>query len=134
MKAQADAAERGYDQVLWLFGEEEYVTEVGAMNVFLFLIQNKETGHTELVTPPLMRGDILPGVTRDSILHLARAWGDFEVAERSPSIHEVKEAVDDGRLLEAFGTGTAAVVTPISCIEYQGQDINLPEPGLVVVE
>jgi branched-chain amino acid aminotransferase len=129
MKAQAEAAERGYEQVLWLFGEEEYVTEVGAMNVFFF-IKNKETGHTELVTPPLTRGDILPGVTRDSIVHLAREWGDFEVHERSPTIHELKEAADEGRLLEAFGSGTAAVVSPISCIEYQGQDINLPQsPG-----
>lgn len=129
MKAQAEAAQRGYEQVLWLSGEEEYVTEVGAMNVFFF-IENKSTGHAELITPPLTRGDILPGVTRDSILHLAREWGDFEVHERSPTIHEIKEAAEEGRLLEAFGAGTAAIVTPISCIEYRGKDIEISEsPG-----
>lgn len=128
MKAQADAAARGYSQVLWLFGEDEVVTEVGAMNVFFFL-QNKETQRSELVTPPLSTGDILPGVTRDSILALARSWGEFDVSERAPTIHEIKEAAAEGRLVEAFGAGTAAVVTPISCIEYQGEDIDVPATG-----
>jgi len=67
IKASAEAAERGYDQVLWLFGEHDEITEVGAMNVF-FLLENYITGRRELVTPPLDRGDILPGVTRRSIL------------------------------------------------------------------
>jgi branched-chain amino acid aminotransferase len=128
MIAQAKAAERGYAQVLWLFGENEVCTEVGAMNVFFYL-ENKETGRNELITPPLTAGDILPGVTRDSILHLARSWGEFDVSERSPSIHEIKEAADGRRLIEAFGAGTAAVVTPISCIEYKGKDIDVPATG-----
>jgi branched-chain amino acid aminotransferase len=128
MKAQADAAARGYSQVLWLFGNEEYVTEVGAMNVF-FLIKSPQTGRPELITPPLTTGDILPGVTRDSILHLARNWDDVDVSERSLTIFEIKQAAEEGRLLEAFGAGTAAVVTPISCIGYKGQDINVPATG-----
>lgn len=128
MKAQAEAAARGYSQVLWLFGDDELVTEVGAMNVFFF-IKNKETQRPELITPPLSSGDILPGVTRDSILALAKSWGEFDVSERAPSIHEIKEAAADGRLMEAFGAGTAAVVTPISCIEYKGEDIDVPATG-----
>lgn len=128
MKAQADAAARGYSQVLWLFGDDEVVTEVGAMNVF-FLLKNKETQRPELITPPLSTGDILPGVTRDSILALTRSWGEFDVSERAPTIHEIKEAAAEGRLIEAFGAGTAAVVTPISCIEYKGEDIDVPATG-----
>jgi branched-chain amino acid aminotransferase len=128
MKPQADAAAEGYSQVLWLFGEDDEVTEVGAMNVFFFLI-NKDTNRPELVTAPLTRGDILPGVTRDSILHLARAWGDFDVSERFPTMKEIKEAAEEGRLLEAFGAGTAAVVTPISAIKYKGKDIEIPTTG-----
>ncbi|CAB9528400.1 Branched-chain amino acid aminotransferase [Seminavis robusta] len=128
MKAQADAAARRYSQVLWLFGDKEVVTEVGAMNVF-FLIQNKETNLPELITPPLTSGDILPGVTRDSIIALAETWDDLTVVEWAPTIHEIKEAAEEGRLLEAFGAGTAAVVTPIDCIEYKGQDINVPADG-----
>jgi branched-chain amino acid aminotransferase len=85
----------------------------------------------ELVTAPLTRGDILPGVTRASILELSRSWGDFDVSERYITMAEVKEAAKDNRLLEAFGAGTAAVVTPVSCIQYQGEDINIPAVGSV---
>ena len=70
MKPAAEAAERGYSQVLWLFGDDDEITEVGAMNVF-FVWEN-EDGRKEIVTPPLNRGDILPGVTRRSVLELAR--------------------------------------------------------------
>ena len=128
MKPQAKAAASGYSQVLWLFGENDEVTEVGAMNVF-FLLINKETNRKELVTAPLTRGDILPGVTRLSILELARTWGDFDVSERFPTMKEIQDAANEGRLLEAFGAGTAAVVTPISCIQYKGQDIDIPAVG-----
>jgi branched-chain amino acid aminotransferase len=83
----------------------------------------------ELVTPPLTRGDILPGVTRSSILDLSRSWGGFDVSERHISMKEIKEAADDNRLLEAFGAGTAAVVTPVSCIQYKGEDIEIPAVG-----
>lgn len=130
MKAQADAVAHGYSQVLWLYKEngQDTITEVGAMNVF-FCIADPETGTPELVTAPLDRGDILPGVTRDSILHLARGWGNLNVSERFLSMQEVIQASQEGRLLEAFGAGTAAVVTPISCIRYRGQDIEIPATG-----
>ena len=128
MKPAAEAASQGYSQVLWLFGEDDEVTEVGAMNFFIYLI-NKETGRKELVTAPLTRGDILPGVTRASILDLARSWDEFDVSERYITMKEVKEAADDNRLLEAFGAGTAAVVTPVSCIQYKGDDIEIPAVG-----
>lgn len=129
MKAQFQATQNNYGQVLWLYNGE--VTEVGAMNVF-FVFQ-MENGKTELVTPPLDRGDILPGVTRDSILYLARqGWGDnFVVSERFPTMTEIQRASENGTLLEAFGAGTAAVVTPISCIQYQGKDIEIPATGPV---
>lgn len=81
LKAQAEANSKGYSQVLWLFGENDDICEVGAMNIFFFLI-NKQTSRPELVTPHLKNGDILPGVTRDSILHLTKSWGEFDVSER----------------------------------------------------
>ena len=127
MKAQFLAAQNNYGQVLWLYNDE--VTEVGAMNVF-FVFQ-MDNGKLELVTPPLDRGDILPGVTRDSILHLARTgWGaNFAVSERFPTMTEIQRRSENGTLLEAFGAGTAAVVTPIGCIQYKGKDIEIPAPG-----
>jgi branched-chain amino acid aminotransferase len=145
MKAQVEAMKAGgYSQVLWLFHDsdtgEDTITEVGAMNVF-FVIANKQTGRPELVTPPLTRGDILPGVTRDSILYLARhKWGKgsndsgneiMDVSERFPAMSELVQAAEEGRLLEAFGAGTAAVVTPISAIQYRGKDIDIPATGPV---
>ena len=128
MKPAAEAAAGGYSQVLWLFGDNDEVTEVGSMNLFLYMV-NKETNRPELVTAPLTRGDILPGVTRASILELARSWGEFDVSERFPTMAEVQEAAEDGRLLEVFGAGTAAVVTPVSCIQYKGKDISVPAVG-----
>ena len=128
MKPAADAAKDGYSQILWLFGDNDEITEVGAMNVFFFLI-NKETKRPELVTAPLTRGDILPGVTRASILDLCRSWGEFDVSERFPTMGEIKEAAEDNRLLEVFGAGTAAVVSPVSCIQYKGMDIDIPAVG-----
>eukprot|EP00980_Cylindrotheca_fusiformis_P028635 scaffold22620_cov131-Cylindrotheca_fusiformis.AAC.30 len=130
MKAAAEATESGYSQVLWLFGDNDEVTEVGSMNLFFVMI-NKESKKLELVTPPLTRDDILPGVTRDSILHLARTWEDCIVSERFPTMAEIQEAAEEKRLLEAFGAGTAAVVSPISCIQYQGKDIEIPAVGEV---
>jgi branched-chain amino acid aminotransferase len=128
MKPAAEAAKDGYSQILWLFGENDEITEVGSMNVFFYMI-NKETQRPELVTAPLTRGDILPGVTRASILDLARSWGEFDVSERFPTMGEIKEAADDGRLLEVFGAGTAAVVSPVSCIQYKSKDIEIPAVG-----
>jgi branched-chain amino acid aminotransferase len=130
MKPQAAATAQGYSQVLWLFEEdgEDTITEVGAMNVF-FVVADPISGRPELVTAPLDRGDILPGVTRDSILRLTQDWDEVTVSERWLTMRELLRASREGRLLEAFGAGTAAVVTPISGIQYKGQDIEIPATG-----
>ncbi|KAG9001087.1 hypothetical protein FRB93_012467 [Tulasnella sp. JGI-2019a] len=111
---QGEANKAGYDQNLWLLGEEHYLTEVGTMN--LFVVLKKADGTTELVTPPL-EDVILPGVTRDSVLSLAQdhASGKLKlpglpdkltVSERHIKMKEVKDAAEEGRLLEVFGCGT----------------------------
>lgn len=125
IRPQRLAAEKGHQQILWLFGEEGYVTEVGTMNVF-FAFQ-KPNGKKELVTAPL-DGTILEGITRDSILELCREkLGDeWEVSERNYTIHDVKKAADEGTLIEAFGSGTAAIVSPINNIEFRGENIKVP--------
>uniref|UniRef100_L2G6Q7 Branched-chain-amino-acid aminotransferase n=1 Tax=Colletotrichum fructicola (strain Nara gc5) TaxID=1213859 RepID=L2G6Q7_COLFN len=122
---QLEAASRGHQQNLWLFGEEEYVTEVGTMNMFA-AIKNKETGQKELVTAPL-DGTILEGVTRDSVLALARERlvpEGWMVSERKYTMKELEEASNEGRLIEAFGAGTAAIVSPIRTIAWKGKSIN----------
>ena len=107
---QKKAEEMGYSQVLWLDGiEHKYIDEVGAMNVF-FVIDGK------IVTPSLAEGSILPGVTRASCIELLRDMG-YEVEERKLSIDEVEEAYRNGTLNEAFGTGTAAVVSPMGLLD-----------------
>jgi branched-chain amino acid aminotransferase len=119
---QMEAAKRGFHQNLWLFGEEEFVTEVGTMNMFV-AIKNKETGQKELLTAPL-DGTILEGVTRDSVLSLAReklAPEGWIISERKYTMPELAEASKEGRLLEAFGAGTAAVVSPVRNISYNGE-------------
>lgn len=124
---QLEAAKRGYQQNLWLFGPEKNITEVGTMNVF-FAFKNSVTGKKELVTAPL-DGTILEGVTRDSVLTLAREKLDpaeWEVNERYFTITEVAERAEKGELLEAFGSGTAAVVSPIKEIGWKGKDIQVP--------
>ena len=129
MKPQAEAVTSGYSQNLWLFGPNDEITEVGSMNVFFYIL-NKNSNRPELITAPLDRGDILPGVTRDSILYLARHGAyDMDVSERFLTMAELQEAVADNRLIEAFGSGTAAVVTPISGIRYKGDDIEIPATG-----
>lgn len=110
LKAQADAEKVNYTQVLWLDGvERKYIEEVGTMNVF-FKIDG------EIVTPDL-DGATLPGVTRMSAIELMRSWG-LTVTERKLSIDEVSEAAKNGKLEEAFGTGTAAVISPIGELRY----------------
>lgn len=105
----------GYDQCLWLDGNEhKYVEEVGAMNMF-FVING------EVITPALV-GSILPGITRKSAIELLRSEG-YKVTERRISIDEVVEAANNGYLNEAFGTGTAAVVSPVGLINYHGQEV-----------
>lgn len=122
---QLEAASRGHQQNLWLFGEEQYVTEVGTMNMFAAL-KNKETGQKELVTAPL-DGTILEGVTRDSVLSLAREKlvpEGWMVSERKYTMGELAEAADEGRLIEAFGAGTAAIVSPIRSIAWKGRTVS----------
>ena len=82
-----------------------------------------------LLTPTLEDGVILPGVTRLSIIEIVREWGDAEVVEKMIPMREVAEAAEQGRLLEAFGTGTAAVIQPIGSFLYNGKDYALPETG-----
>lgn len=125
LKAQEVAEKEGYSQVLWLDGrEQKYIEEVGAMNVF-FKIDGK------IVTPEL-NGSILPGITRKSVLQLLRHWG-MDVEERRLSIDELLEAAKNGTLEEAFGTGTAAVISPIGELFYKGEKtvINNNEIGPV---
>ncbi len=111
------AREEGYMQVLWLDGiEHRYIEEVGAMNIF-FSIDGK------IVTPEL-RGTILTGVTRDAAIALLRENG-HEVIERRIAIDELVEASRDGRLDEAFGAGTAAVISPVGTMAYRGEEIRV---------
>ncbi len=110
LKAQDEAEKVGYTQVLWLDGvERKYIEEVGTMNVF-FVIGD------EIVTPEL-QGSILPGVTRMSCIELLKSQG-YKVSERRLSIDEVAKAADDGQLKEAFGSGTAAVISPIGELKW----------------
>lgn len=132
---QKEAAKKGYVQNLWLHGPDHHITEVGTMNAFVVFKQ--ADGTTELVTPPL-DGMILPGVTRDSVLNLARDHasgkspltgipeGKFVVNERSVTMKEVKAAAEKGQLVEFFGTGTAAVISPVNRIGYLGEDVLIP--------
>ena len=115
LKGQEKAKKLGYVQVLWLDGvERKYIDEVGSMNVF-FIINGKA------VTPAL-EGSILPGITRRSCIELLRDWG-IEVQERRLAIEEVAAAADAGTLGEAFGTGTAAVISPIGELFYNGKSV-----------
>ncbi|GME72547.1 unnamed protein product [[Candida] boidinii] len=127
IKPQLEAGERGYQQNLWLFGPEHNVTEVGTMNFFV-VFKDSKTGKKELVTAPL-DGTILEGVTRDSVLALAREKlnpDEWEVNERYCSIQEIADRSDKGELVEAFGSGTAAVVSPIKEIGWKGKAIDVP--------
>ncbi|PID39470.1 MAG: branched chain amino acid aminotransferase [Proteobacteria bacterium] len=111
------AHKAGYTQVLWLDGvERKYVEEVGAMNIF-FVIDD------ELVTPALS-GSILPGITRSSVLELGQSWG-MKVSERKISIDEVIQAHASGRLKEIFGSGTAAVISPVGELKYEDTIITV---------
>ena len=112
------AQQKGYQQVIWTDARHHrYVEESGTMNL-MFNVDGA------IVTPPL--GDtILAGITRDSVLTIARDWG-MKVEERKISIDELVEAHKKGLLLEAFGTGTAATVAPICLIGYEGIDYSLP--------
>ncbi|TFE24639.1 branched-chain amino acid aminotransferase [Cohnella luojiensis] len=117
LKAQQEATEKGYSQVLWLDGvHRKYIEEVGSMNVF-FKIGNK-------VVTPALNGSILEGVTRDSVIRVLRHW-NIEVEEKTISIDELVAAYRSGTLEEAFGTGTAAVISPIGELNWQGDKLSL---------
>ncbi len=119
LAAQVKAHDLGYSQVLWLDGvEHKYVDEVGAMNIFFVL-------EDEVVTPELV-GSILPGVTRDSCINLLRSFG-YKVSERRISIDEICAAHDAGKLLEVFGTGTAAVISPVGELNAHGKKMTISD-------
>ncbi|BFZ60596.1 branched-chain-amino-acid transaminase bat2 [Saitoella coloradoensis] len=127
VKAQVAAAKEGYQQNLWLWGEEDEITEVGTMNFFVVL---EGAEGRELVTPPLSDA-IIAGVTRRSVLELA-GWRleGLKVSERKLTMKEVCEAAATGKLLECFGTGTHYFLTPIGSIRYREQTITVPGEGL----
>ncbi len=107
---QDEAHKQNYSQVLWLDGvEKKYVEEVGAMNMF-FIIDG------EVITPELV-GSILPGITRKSTIELCKSWG-MKVSERRITIQEIADAYKAGKLEEAFGTGTAAVISPVGHLKW----------------
>ncbi|MBQ3562342.1 MAG: branched-chain amino acid aminotransferase [Clostridia bacterium] len=108
--AQVKAHDGGYSQVLWLDGvERKYIEEVGAMNIF-FKINGK-------IVTPMLNGSILPGITRNSVIQVCKSWG-YEVEERKISVDELVAAAKNGSLEEVFGTGTAAVISPVGKLRY----------------
>ncbi|GMG34741.1 unnamed protein product [Aspergillus oryzae] len=153
--AHGKAQAIGFDQILWLFGQDRQVTEAGASNFFI-VWENKETGKIELVTAPLENQLILPGVTRRSVLQLARtelskptgSLAPVEVVERDFTISEVEQAWKEGRIIEAFVCGTAVsytipiiffnnhmltigqfFVTPVKLIRNGDVDMDMLEAG-----
>jgi branched-chain amino acid aminotransferase len=122
LKAQDEAEKQDYTQVLWLDGvERKYIEEVGTMNVFFKI-------NGEVVTPEL-QGSILPGVTRMSVIEILKKWG-VPVVERRLSIQELADAAKNGKLEEAFGSGTAAVISPIGHLKW-GDDIMIINDGKI---
>lgn len=114
MRAGKVAASKGFSQVLWLDGvERKYIEEVGAMNV-MFKIDG------EIVTP-MLTGSVLPGITRKSAIEILKEWG-YKVTERLLSVDELIEAAENGKLEEAWGTGTAAVISPIGLLSYEDKN------------
>ncbi|WP_305044473.1 branched-chain amino acid aminotransferase [Geoalkalibacter sp.] len=117
LRASMEAAKLGFDQVLWLDAvHRKYVEEVGSMNICFYL-------DGKVVTSPL-KGTILDGITRRSVLTLIRDLG-IEVEERALSVDEILEGAASGRLREAFGTGTAAVVSPVGQFTYRGRNVQV---------
>ena len=115
IKAGAEAEKKGFAQVLWLDGiEKKYVEEVGAMNIF-FMIDGK-------VYTAACVGTVLPGVTRRSCIELLKDWG-YEVIEGKLAIADIMKAGHEGRLNEVFGTGTAAVVSPVKELDWKGDQV-----------
>lgn len=110
MISQEKAHQGGYSQVLWLDGiEHKYIEEVGAMNIF-FKIDGK-------IVTPMLNGSILPGVTRASVVEVCKSFG-YDVEERRISVDELEEAAKNGKLEEVFGSGTAAVISPVGTLKF----------------
>ncbi len=117
MAGQEKAEKLGYSQVLWLDGvERKYVEEAGGMN-FMYKIKG------EFYTAPL-EGTVLPGITRDSIIQILKEWG-IPVHEEKMSIDDLMAAIKDGTLEEAFACGTAAVISPVGALSYQGEEATI---------
>ncbi|ASJ52627.1 branched chain amino acid aminotransferase [Brevibacillus formosus] len=115
LKAQVEAKEKGYEQVLWLDGvESKYIEEVGSMNVF-FKVKGE-------VWTPALNGSILEGITRDSTIQLLKDWG-IPVVEKRISMEDLHTAYVNGELEEAFGTGTAAVISPVGDLNWNGHQM-----------
>ncbi len=122
LKAQVKGEAGGYAQVLWLDGvERKYIEEVGSMNIF-FKIAGK-------VVTPQLNGSILPGVTRATCLDLCRSWG-MEVEERRVSVEELVAAARDGSLEECWGSGTAAVISPVGTLRYENDVMEISGGGI----
>jgi branched-chain amino acid aminotransferase len=122
LKGQEKAAENGYAQVLWLDGvERKYIEEVGSMNIF-FKIDG------EVVTP-MLTGSILAGITRDSVIQLVKSRG-IPVHERRISVDELVNAQKKGTLEEAFGSGTAAVISPVGSLYWEGKEFTVADGGI----
>ena len=122
LAAQVKAHDEGYSQVLWLDGvERKYIEEVGAMNIF-FKINGK-------VVTPMLNGSILPGITRNSTIELLKQWG-IPVEERKISVDELLEAATSGSLEEVFGTGTAAVISPVGHLRFEDNVIQVQDGGI----
>lgn len=116
------AKKHGFTQVLWLDAvERRFIEEVGTMNIFFRI-------NDELITPALS-GSILPGVTRDSVIQLARHWG-IAVSERAIAVDEVIAAIKSGAMKEIFGTGTAAVVSPVGEIFFKNEAFQVQDGGV----
>lgn len=110
--AGTKAREIGCSQVLWLDAlENEYLEEVGTMNIFVRF-------DDEIATPNLS-GTILPGITRESVIHITKEWG-HKIVERKISITEVIEGLESGKVIEVFGCGTAAIIAPVGLLHYKG--------------
>jgi branched-chain amino acid aminotransferase len=130
--AQGEARKQGYHQILWLFGDDCTITEAGASN--FFVVWRTKEGGLQLVTADLNEKIVLDGVTRRSILELAReklvteyeGLEKLEIVERKFNIFDIVEAAKEGRLVEAFAAGTAWFVAPISQIHFRGEDVQVP--------
>ena len=120
--AQVKAHNDGFSQVLWLDGvERKYIEEVGAMNIF-FKIDGK-------IVTPMLNGSILPGITRNSVIQMCKSWG-MTVEERKVSVDELIEAQKSGKLEECFGSGTAAVISPVGKLRYKDDVMTINGGGI----